>query len=370
MAEALNPRPAALPRHLSLYMDALRFGAAAVVFLGHYGTRRISGGLTFRFVPLGPAAVDVFFVLSGFVIAHVAATREGGMDFATRRAARILSVVVPALVLTAVLDAIGMAANPELYALAPGFDPSHPLAGYAASLLFLNEIWFRAAMPGTNLPFWSLGFEVWYYVLFGLAWFARGLGRWVGVSFVLLLVGPKAILLLPVWLFGVAARRLCAGPAPSRAVAWALAASPLVFLLWTSGLKPEWEPYHVFNWADPALPQAGKDIAIGLVVALHLVGVRWIGHTLPTLPDWAAGSVRWLAGCTFGVYLLHYPLIHCLAAILPWAPGTWPSRAIIGIGAPVAVLLLARAIERQKEAWRQAIRWLFALPRRAPRGVP
>ena len=34
---------------LSLYLDALRFGAALTVFVSHYSTGRISGGLFWQF---------------------------------------------------------------------------------------------------------------------------------------------------------------------------------------------------------------------------------------------------------------------------------------------------------------------------------
>jgi peptidoglycan/LPS O-acetylase OafA/YrhL len=50
---------------LSLYLDALRFGAALTVFLSHYGTGRISGGLFWHLADYGRSAVLVFFVLSG-----------------------------------------------------------------------------------------------------------------------------------------------------------------------------------------------------------------------------------------------------------------------------------------------------------------
>ena len=53
---------------LSLYLDALRFGAAFVVFVSHYVAERYTGGLFWQSMPYGRTAVLVFFVLSGFVI--------------------------------------------------------------------------------------------------------------------------------------------------------------------------------------------------------------------------------------------------------------------------------------------------------------
>jgi peptidoglycan/LPS O-acetylase OafA/YrhL len=59
--------------------------------------------------------VDVFFVLSGFVIAFVTTERESdGRSFAIARLARVYSVALPALVVTFVLDAIGRSIKPCL----------------------------------------------------------------------------------------------------------------------------------------------------------------------------------------------------------------------------------------------------------------
>ena len=63
---------------LSLYLDALRFGAAFIVFLSHFG--RVSGGLFWQMQPYGRTAVLVFFVLSGFVIAWVTETKERTLE--------------------------------------------------------------------------------------------------------------------------------------------------------------------------------------------------------------------------------------------------------------------------------------------------
>jgi len=49
---------------------------AAVVFLSHIGKQKYSGGFLWQMTAYGEDAVDVFFVLSGFVIASVTAGRE------------------------------------------------------------------------------------------------------------------------------------------------------------------------------------------------------------------------------------------------------------------------------------------------------
>ena len=94
-------------RNLSIYLDLVRFLAALMVFVVHANYERFTGGLPllWHFKDLGNDAVMVFFVLSGFVIAYVAAHKERTIEeYAASRFARLYSVVVPALILTMLLD--------------------------------------------------------------------------------------------------------------------------------------------------------------------------------------------------------------------------------------------------------------------------
>ena len=103
-------------RTTSLYLDMIRPIAALVVLLSHVSYQNLSGGQLKFMASTGVQAVDIFFVLSGFVIAHVYATREHDFrDYAISRAARIYSVALPALILTAIVDAIGIRENTATY---------------------------------------------------------------------------------------------------------------------------------------------------------------------------------------------------------------------------------------------------------------
>ena len=64
-------------RGTSAYLDLLRFLCAAIVILVHADWLQIDGRLplVWRLPGAGHDAVIVFFVLSGFVIAHVAQDR-------------------------------------------------------------------------------------------------------------------------------------------------------------------------------------------------------------------------------------------------------------------------------------------------------
>ena len=193
----------------SVYLDLLRFTAAAVVFFGHAYPQRLTGGVPglWRFGSLGNDAVMVFFVLSGFVIAYVVDRKERTFaGYAISRLARLWSVVVPALLLTVAADAAGSWLAPALYA--PNwFVTDQPLWRIAANLLFVNELWFTSVRPFSNVPFWSLGYEFWYYAIFAAACFLSSWQRVLALAAIAAVVGPKILLLLPVWLLGVGAYR-------------------------------------------------------------------------------------------------------------------------------------------------------------------
>jgi Acyltransferase family len=127
---------------LSLYLDGLRFGAAFMVFLSHYAVGRISGALFWQAATYGRTAVLLFFVLSGFVIAWVTETRERTPgDYGLSRVARLYSVIIPAFLLTAVLNCVGSEIDPSLYGPEWGHGTNHPIIGYALSAMFLGESW-------------------------------------------------------------------------------------------------------------------------------------------------------------------------------------------------------------------------------------
>ena len=107
-----------MTRGFSLYLDALRFLAALVVFASHMGYYRFTHGNMqwIRDLNLGSDAVVVFFVLSGFVIAYTTLTKDRGPTaYAEARFARLYSVVIPALIFTFALDGLGSWLMPHAY---------------------------------------------------------------------------------------------------------------------------------------------------------------------------------------------------------------------------------------------------------------
>lgn len=141
-------------RRVSIYLDLVRFTAALAVLFSHLSGQRFSGGLFWRAGHYWDEAVDVFFVLSGFVIAHVTAERETSLrSYAVARLARVYSVALPAVLATFALDAIGRSLQPGFYATSWGFDPDRMGLQFVASLFLVNNVWFTGLGTGSNLPY-------------------------------------------------------------------------------------------------------------------------------------------------------------------------------------------------------------------------
>lgn len=347
---------------LSLYLDAVRVVAALLVIVYHSNLRLL---VTDK-LPLsghGHAAVIVFFVLSGYVIAWITATRETTPQlYWTSRLARFYSVALPAVLLTPVLDLAGESLAPQFYAGAT----THDLAAVriVASLGFLNEVWGLSIMSFSNVPYWSLCYEFWYYALYA-GWCFGGSARWWLVTGGLLLAGPKIALLAPVWLLGVVLYRWPVlqqiGP---RAGALLYAASWAAYLLFhqygATQAGSDWLRSQVGAHLHRELAFSRyfvTDYALALIVACHFIGVRaWLGRRNPGRLA-PARAIRLLAGYTFTAYVLHQPLLLFYAACIDGDPARpWFYLATMG-PTLASIVVLAALTEHQRHHWRRWAGW-------------
>jgi peptidoglycan/LPS O-acetylase OafA/YrhL len=333
---------------LSLYLDALRFTAAVFVFVGHYSAQRHSGGLFWQAFSHGRTAVLVFFVLSGFVIAWITETKERTLEeYALSRAARLYSVILPVFLIMAALDALGSAIDPRLYELEWRLSTVHPLVGYALSVVFLGQSWTLDVAPRSDLPFWSLNCEAWYYVLFAAAIFLRGRRRMAALIVAALLAGPKILLLFPVWLMGAAAWRWRSALPPISGIPLTFGA--VVVLVGFESLDGRLLFEHMH------MPYAAYDYVVGALVAIFIVGLA--NTSLPMPGATVARLVRYLAGTTFGLYLLHNPLLIFFGTVIPGSPERLVRRILLFGLTLGGSILIAHLIERRKEAFKRALRF-------------
>ena len=336
----------------SIYLDLVRSLAAFAVVIDHAPT-------VFD-LPNAPRwghqAVMVFFVLSGYVICHVADTREiTPRAFLVARFARLWSVLFPAMVLTIVCDLVGrqLGHNPAAYELVHF---NSPLIRIGAVLSFVAESWV-SIQPFSNGVVWSLCVEFWYYMLFA-AWVFTPPGRvrTIAVSATVLFAGHKALLLLPIWLMGVALQRawtLRQLPSMANVALWAAGLLVGGWILATHAYNPVIAAmkHFVGPWVFTQLAQARVfwfDWVFGLAVAAHLLGARTVVARLPL--ERAAAPIQWCAGVSFAAYLFHMPLLQMWAAFLPMDQG-W-----LAIALTLAVIaLLGPPVERSKRWWRRML---------------
>ena len=349
---------------LSLFLDLTRILAAGAVFLSHSTWSIHTGGLFWQLRGLGREAVDVFFVLSGFVIAHVTTTRESSArDYAVSRIARVASVAVPALIATFALDAIGRASAPVLYHGYCCDIDGPPIEQFLRNLFFVGDVWSFHISPGSNVPWWSLGFEAWYYLAFGLFLFVRRPWNWMMAALALVAAGPGIVALFPIWLAGVFAQRFCrAGGLPVSAARVAFFGGIMSLMLATVFSERHAEIYDTFALTAARLSEYAQDYLIGGLFVFVLVGAHGLSSSLADPLGRIAGPVRWLAGASFAVYLFHMPLLRVTAALSPWPVSSWQTRAMILAGVPLVLLAIAEVTERRKAIWRRAILRLFPSP--------
>ena len=334
-------------RTTSLYLDMLRPIAALVVLLSHVSYQNLSGGQLKFMASTGVQAVDIFFVLSGFVIAHVCATREHDLrDYAISRAARIYSVAIPALILTAIVDAIGIRENAATYqgpfqAFSPGL--------IIRSVFFIGEQWNAHRFPGSNGPYWSLGFEVWYYAAFGAFLFAPSRWRWAATLVVLAFIGPKVALMFPAWLMGVAVYRVCSSRSLPQSAGWILLLVPIVGLAGYEMIPHS--PLQQFSNVTldfDRLRSTGQDYLLSALFSAHLIGFSAVSATFAPWFERHARPIRWIAGATFSLYLAHLPIMHLVAAVSPWPRSSVWTLCLLLTITPVACLAFAEVSERRK----------------------
>jgi peptidoglycan/LPS O-acetylase OafA/YrhL len=298
----------------------------------------------------GERAVIIFFALSGFVISYATFRREREpRAYVIARLSRLYSVVLPALILTAVLQIVGTALHPAAYVQ---YDRGYDAIRYAITALFLQSVWFTSTAPATNGPFWSLSYEFWYYGLFGAAVLIKSRPWKIGaVLAVALACGPNVLLLLPIWLFGAGSYFFRDSIRLPKAVS-ILVLLPALAAAVVAGLYlPDW-PFSRLNLTLLYSSAFITDLLFGFFVAL----VIWLFDQAfrdATLPDRLVAAVRWLGDHTFSLYLYHFPLLIFLGSIIPFDRSN-PLIVNSLIPLPLAIIFgLSVFTESRRPWWRQ-----------------
>jgi peptidoglycan/LPS O-acetylase OafA/YrhL len=349
---------------ISIYLDVFRFLAAMGVFFSHAEQYQVSFGVL-PHIYFAQKLVIIFFVISGFVIAASASRPDRTLAYySADRVARLASVVIPALALTYCLDAIGSRASPEIYSM---IDPHWQSVRLLVNLLYCQQIWSLCVIPSSNTPFWSLGYEFWYYVLFGVWIFVKSKKAKVLLLLAIsLFIGPKILLLLPAWAMGAIAFQA------STVYKCSFRTSLVLFVatglgtvmaiifekqLCLSNVKAGIPPlYYSSNFS-------GDNVFAIIVAASFFCCALFSRHLMENLEFLRVVKlIRWLASHTFSLYLYHLPILLFIRAVTKYDPYN-PVAVLIAICISLLIVVgLSKITEEQYPTLRSlSRRWLNVL---------
>jgi len=335
-------------------IDGLRAIAVLAVILFHIDPRWLPGGFV---------GVDIFFVISGYLITGIIAKEllEGRFTFRrfyARRIRRILPalwalllICVPVswwLMLPADAEPMGKSALWSTLAM--------------ANVYFWHEVSTDYFAPqSAQLPFlhlWSLGVEEQFYVLWpALLLVVLSLARKhsLAIACVLALAIVLVSTLLAEWLLATQEARFAYYMLPPRAgelalgAALALARQPFIgrpssaavarlaavigwgLLIYSLAALSEHDPFPGWRALPPTIGSTALILSGQLAPAgVWLAPLRW-------------GPALWLGRCSYSAYLWHWP-------VLAWWRYLWGQPSITaGFVLLALILVLARASQRWVE---------------------
>ena len=333
-------------------LDGLRAVAILGVLAYHYAIRWTPPNADtdlypyhgfFTGLPLlkyGWAGVELFFVISGFVICMTLERCDGLWDFARRRFARLW----PAMLVCATLTMVVAQFGPDQWKV-DGW-------GFLSSILFIDPNLFGAWLhhPGIGWVdgvYWTLWIEVRFYILAALLYtlfrkrFLTALTVLMVVSFI---AGLRALqyphrdwawlvllpTFLPYFVFGVGLQRLNG--------AWRLKGE--------AGLAILLSVFCIFaqGWLSFDLP-AGEPLGLAVANVLIVAAFLLFAAGSPLMAPFAWAPLAKLGESSYSLYLIHsvagIVLVQHLSRIVPW-----PLALIVVTSGMIGVsLLLFRWVE-------------------------
>jgi peptidoglycan/LPS O-acetylase OafA/YrhL len=291
-------------------LQTLRAIAALLVVFYHIheNFREVMGVIPFGgLFGSGFRGVDLFFVLSGFIIAYVHAPDLGRplrlSNYLFNRAARIYPAVWIMSAFAVGLYAFGFGGADKAGKLAAG--------SIAASVLLLPQ----AGDALVNVS-WSLKYEIFFYLVFAVVI----LDLWIGLA--LLAAWQLAVLAASIWfppeamgLGGFYLRSLCLDFSVGLGCAWlignrgfvaAMQPPALQWALLVSGIAA-----FLGGMAAARTPSAGVACAVGS-------GAIIVGMILLERSErvWMPAALVLLGNASYSIYLVHFSIIKLLAVLV------------------------------------------------------
>ena len=302
----------------------------------------------------GAGGVDLFFVISGFIMVYTSERLYGRLDaprtFLQRRIVRVVPLYW--MVTTAYLAGA---------LLVPGADKEHSALFVITSYLFIPFRRADASLQPLVGQGWTLNYEMQFYAIFAAAvWLRRYAAIMAAcwVVLILVIVGewmhlPAERTLLLFWTSPILLEFVF-GCMIGMAVLYGMRL-PAV-LGWAMIVLGAW----LFMRSDISVPGQyvfGRAAAWGVPVAMIVAGAVWGGVRLPGV---LSRPLEAVGDGSYVLYLVHPPVIH--AVILAWRRSGvpiafWPCMAVSCLVCALVAVALHRWLERPLTDWLRR-RWL------------
>ncbi len=335
-------------------LTGIRSIAAAMVLFLHLNQAIPNAGLgALPFIHFGYLGVDVFFVLSGFIISHVYGRELAVFDrgryvkYLWYRIARLYPVHLAMLVVL-ILMLVGL--------MAAGVTPNVPANWEFSALIWqltLTHAWGTLGEATWNGPAWSISLEFLAYLMFPV--FLLLVRPFRGPLAALAAAALLCVLFAALfWGFEWRIKTAQVGGSAIARVLIEFGIGCLLYRAWTGLPRSRW-------WDLVAVATVAAVLAITAVSAsaLPLVAVLALSVLSVSL---AAGPVQHFLGCramvwlgeiSYAVYMVHFAAILVLIRVLAWTgldqAGQGLSLAILAgmVALVVALAALAHyAVER------------------------
>jgi peptidoglycan/LPS O-acetylase OafA/YrhL len=318
------------------FLDMSRWAAAVIVFISHlrnplfisYGSinpEEINIAIQIWYFATGWAgeAVIIFFVLSGLLVGasgyeKINAKKFSISNYFIDRFSRIYVALIPALILTYMLDYFGSTFFSDV-----GFwNHSHPMinekiesvpfdtkltfGNFAANFFMLQHFFFDTL--GSNSPLWTISAEFWFYMIFATFAILK-LEQRKSVTALLILFslsflyffGLDFIILIGYWLVGVFAGAIKVPNIIKPFYAFLIVLSSLVFSRF------------FLNSSSASLEIIVTNYIVAISFGLLILSMR--GKEINFFIKFASIN-KFLASFSFSLYLIHFPLMLFMLAIL------------------------------------------------------
>lgn len=315
-------------------LTGIRALAALLVLVLHANQNFPSltvGGL--RFVHYGYLGVDLFFVLSGFVIAHVYMRHVGRAlrVFIWHRFIRLWPAHAAVLAVLVVL---------VLVAGRAGFKFNEPQAWEFADLpahVLMLHAWGLVGHAGWNGPSWSISAEWFAYLCFPfIAW---GLTRVrpivAGIIGVFALAALALVFDAAGWQIKFAWLGL---PAFTRVLTEFVCGACLYRAIAGTKLKADWIGLAALAAFFVAGSLQAPDIVLIATFPAMLAGAYWAGPIVGAILS--ARPIEWLGEISYSLYLVHFPLF----LVLRRATDALNLRGFLAFAIAMALAVCAAAI--------------------------